>query len=224
MEARDGMNETPLHIAVKAKSPTITVEILLRHGVDPNATDDNGLSCLNKAKGNSAVVHQLIKSGANASSGKKPFILDAIDRMDLVTVRLLASLGTDFNRKPQPVEDEKSNSDSDDKKAMSRGPRKVLEYQYTYYPIHLASLKKFNDPVSRPKMVPIIEILLKSGANPFLCFKDNDSILHSICQSSGILEPFLSLPKLDLEARDSTGRTLLLVACCNPESRNLFCR
>jgi ankyrin repeat protein len=73
-------------------------------------------------------------------------------------------------------------------------------------------------------MVPIIEVLLKSGANPFICFKDNDSILHDICQSSGILELFLALPNLDLEALDSTGRTLLLAACCNLEKSSSYKR
>src|SRR3984957_2369966 len=105
MEARDGMNATPLHIAVKAKSPTITVGILLRHGADPNATDNNGLSCLNKAKGNSAVVHQLIKSGADASSGTPHFILILIARMAFLPAGFLPLLGTDLNRKPHKVKE-----------------------------------------------------------------------------------------------------------------------
>jgi ankyrin repeat protein len=121
IEAKDDMGETPLHIAVKSKSPTIAVEILLRHGADPNALDEKGLSCLNKAKGNAAVVHQLIKSGTDAFSGNNPFILDAIESMDLMTVKLLASLGADFNRKPPAEEEEEkleNEDDSNDAKAM----------------------------------------------------------------------------------------------------------
>jgi hypothetical protein len=63
-------------------------------------------------------------------------------------------------------------------------------------------------------MILMIELLLKNGANPFITLKDNDSILHDIHQSDGILGPFLALPTLDLETSDSTGCTLLL-SCSN---------
>jgi hypothetical protein len=65
-------------------------------------------------------------------------------------------------------------------------------------------------------MIPIIELPLKNSANPFITRKDNDSILHDIYQYDGILEPFLALPTLDLETRDSTGRAFLLSTCSNP--------
>jgi hypothetical protein len=90
--------------------------------------DEKGLSCLNKAKGNAAVVHQLIKSGADASSGNNPFILDAIESMDLMTVKLLASLGAAFNRKPPAEEEEENEDDSNDAKAMGKAWPKVLKY------------------------------------------------------------------------------------------------
>jgi hypothetical protein len=43
-------------IAVKEKSSTVMVEILLPHGADPNVGDNRGLSCLNKAKDNAEVI------------------------------------------------------------------------------------------------------------------------------------------------------------------------
>jgi hypothetical protein len=108
------------NIAVRCKSWSLALEIFLQHGAAPNASDERGLSCLNKAKVNVAVVHQPIKSGADASSGKKSFILDAIDNMDLVTVKLLASLGTEFNRRLATEEDKNSGHDKDELKAMRK--------------------------------------------------------------------------------------------------------
>jgi len=64
-------------------------------------------------------------------------------------------------------------------------------------------------------MIPTIELLLKKGASPFITLKVNDSILHDIYQSHGILEQFLAFPTLDLETRGSTGRTLLLSTFSN---------
>jgi len=71
---------------------------LLRHGADPNIGDDRGLSYLNTAKDNVEVIRQRIESGADACSGKKLLLLDAIESMGLAPGTLLASLGADFNR------------------------------------------------------------------------------------------------------------------------------
>jgi ankyrin repeat protein len=206
---------TPLHIAVR-NNRAAAVEILLRHGADPNTLDNSGTSCLNKAAGNFEISRDLINHSADVSIGKEPLIFDAIEAMNLGLVQLLAKLGTDFNAR-LPPEKTSTRTAGRNKFASRTGGMASLnssgEPEFSY-PIHYCASAKFNTPESRLQMIPIIECLLNSGADPFLHFNDEgDSILHDLCRRRGILEPFLDLPTIDLEARDSQGRTLLLSAC-----------
>ncbi|KAH6723841.1 ankyrin repeat-containing domain protein [Leptodontidium sp. MPI-SDFR-AT-0119] len=87
------------------------------------------------------------------------------------------------------------------------------------YPIHYAASAKFSRSSSKEKMVPITQELLKGNANPLLTFNQKgDSIIHDIFENEGIVEPFLEIPDLDLEARDSNGRTYLLAACSTADN------
>lgn len=83
------------------------------------------------------------------------------------------------------------------------------------YPVLYAASSKCNDKARRERMIPIIECLIERGADPYLPSKKGDTILHHVCECNGIIEPFLDIPSLNLEIRDSQGRTLLLAACCH---------
>ncbi|RDL35865.1 uncharacterized protein BP5553_06477 [Venustampulla echinocandica] len=96
----------------------------------------------------------------------------------------------------------------------SEPPQSDSSAARTSYPIHFAASGNSNVPDIKQKMILVIQALLKGGANPFMTLNEHgDTILHNICEFSGIIVPFLDLPNLDLESRDSQGRTLLLAAC-----------
>ncbi|KAH7343060.1 ankyrin repeat-containing domain protein [Rhexocercosporidium sp. MPI-PUGE-AT-0058] len=214
---KDTSGKTPLFIAVGGFRKDLAVEILLRHGADPNVLDNNGVTCLNLAGSNSPVIQKLIKAGADVSAGSKPFVFDAIAAFDLDTVKLLREMGSDYNVRPAPEkEDDSDENENESRKARRR--REKLYYSKTVaemsYPIHYAASAAFNRSSDKEKMIPIIQELLKGNANPLLTFnEEGDSILHDIFENGGIVEPFLEIQGLDLEVRDSKGKTYLLAAC-----------
>lgn len=216
---KDFDGKTPLHLAVNGIWKDTAVGILLQHGADPNILDNDGLTCLNLAGSNASIIRTLINAGANVSVGKKPFVFDAIAALDLETVKLLREMGSDFNVRPAPEEsEEEGNADSDDEDVgffqyqMRLFNSKTTEEMS--YPIHYAASSNFNNSKSKEKMIPIIKELLSGRANPFLPFNDDsDSILHDLFENEGIVEPFIEIPDLNLEARDSMGKTYLLAAC-----------
>lgn len=103
---QDYNGRTPLHLSVTGIWKEAAVEILLQHGADPNILDSDGMTCLNLAGSQSPVIQKLLKAGANVSAGKKPFVFDAIAALDLETIKLLRELGSDFNVRPAPEEEE----------------------------------------------------------------------------------------------------------------------
>jgi hypothetical protein len=87
------------------------------------------------------------------------------------------------------------------------------------FPVHFAAGASFNTEEKRGEIIPINETLLEGRADPTLPFNDEgDGIIGDICVRGGILAPFLQIPDLDLEVRDSKGRTLLLCACTKDEN------
>ena len=89
-------------------------DALLQHGADPNILDSEGMTCLNLAGSQSSVIQKLLKAGANVSAGKKPFVFDAIAALDLETIKLLRELGSDFNARPAPEEEEEDVGSEDE--------------------------------------------------------------------------------------------------------------
>ena len=64
--ARIGLGVAPLHSA-SASGQAAIVEMLLRHGADPNAVEANGMTPLHTAAGNGnrEIVAQLLAAGAD---------------------------------------------------------------------------------------------------------------------------------------------------------------
>ena len=89
-------------------------------------------------------------------------------------------------------------------------------------PIHLAASENFNTKKLRPKMIPIIENLLRGGASPFEIYDNDVPILHDLCEHCEIIEPVLKIPGVDLETRDRHGRTLFLAACSHSQLNRAF--
>lgn len=169
------------------------------------------------------IAQLLLAHEANPAAGIKPYIFTAIQEMNLSMVEYLAELKTNFNVRPPP--DNVSGGDIDDyaRRYAIRHSEWNDGFEETSFPIHYAARRRFNTPEHKTKMIPIIECLLKVGANPLLPFnEDGDIVLHDILEQKGIVEPFLTLPGLDLEIRDAKGRTLLLAACSTSKDVSKF--
>ncbi|CAF9930044.1 MAG: hypothetical protein ALECFALPRED_004507 [Alectoria fallacina] len=206
--AKDINGYTPLRIAVENRGREST-RILLRRGADVNTIGGDGMSCLNKAGADSEIVRLLLEYGASVTAGKVPFIFDAIDAMDLDILKTLVQTGADCNISMMLSEDER------ERRYTTHFPGSIhpRDLGEKTYPIHFAANARYNTKTSQPKMIPIIKYLLQSGADPFTLNNNKDPILHDLCSHDGITEPFLEIPNIDLEFRDSHGRTLLLAAC-----------
>lgn len=159
------------------------------------------------------ILHLLIDYGANVIAGKKPFIFDAIDSMNLGIVSLLVQMGTDRNISATFREGEGRYRD------YFLQPIDSGNSSEKNYPVHFAASARYNTNTSRPRMIPIIECLIRGGADPFRLHNHADSILHDLCSRDGIIELFLENSNMNLEARDSHGRTLLLATCSRSEER-----
>jgi len=215
IQDKDG--NTPLHIAVTSSNDS-AVSRLLSHGANPSLLNNAWLSPLTASKPSSSSITLLVSHGADVSAGARPFIFNCIEEGNLPVIRQLISLGLDLNARLPPAKEPPlpADDDFDDVFANIRARMRYenLEAAENSFPIHFAAGRKFNTGERRGATIPIIESLLKGGANPLLAFNDEgDSIIADICVRGGILAPFLQQLDLDLEVRDSKGRTLLLCAC-----------
>ncbi len=248
VNATDFKGVTPLRVAVDNKSLK-SVGILLRGGADPNILDEDSLTCLNKAGSSQRLARLLIEHGADVTAGARPFIFDAVVAMDVDMISFLVRSGIDCNaprlldteeiqrgrsrrRIWKETRDTSENASSIQSAASGEhntgGERESLEtfdeddYARRYaFPIHYASWGEHNTGEKRGKMIPVIEALLQGGADPLRFYNETDRILHDLCDRDGIIEPFLQMSNLDIEARDSHGRTLFLAACSR--SKRWYC-
>ncbi|MCJ1401947.1 hypothetical protein MMC11_005164, partial [Xylographa trunciseda] len=212
IESKDENDETALQVAMADKCPrgywmAAAAEILLEFGANSNVIDDKGLTCLNRAKSNVTLVRKLIEKGADINLGRQPAIFSAIEAMDTEILRVLLSNRADCNSRRV------ANSTADTIIYREGQVESDWITENEMFPVHFAASRRFNNTDSRSKALDIIDLLLHAGANPFEVYATGTSILHDLIRCGGILEPFLDLKELDMEARDSLGRTLLLIAC-----------
>lgn len=206
-ELKNEKGQTALHVAVSNEHMHGSyhrkeiVKILLDHGANPNATADDGSTCLNSAMHDVEFVRLLVKHGADITLGDRPALFSAISAQDVAAVAALVEAGADCNVRQKPVEKPKRGRFQHDR-----------IQQHEYYAVHFAASTQFNTPKTRETAIQIIKLLLDNGADPFLNFRDDATIIHDIFEHGGILQPFLDIPNLDLERRDPKGRTLLLAA------------
>ena len=215
LDVKDSGGDTPLHIALEHWAEG-NVDVLLERGANPNLVNEKGETCLSMAKYSPHTVRQLLKFGADVKLGDCPFIFDAIDMMDLGVVADVLSKGGDPTAP--------SVGDRSARAGVASGRLHAVQDDDVkrVYPIHLAASRCYNEPTRRAKMIPIIELLLAEGADPFKEVRAGKPILHSLCEHEGILAPFLSDPKLDLESRDGEGNTLLLSACLHRQKPDSY--
>ena len=210
-EVKNLFGQTVLHFAVSPNNYLCgylkekSVKLLLEHRADPNAIDEKGLTCLNKATHSFELVRMLIKAGADVGLGENPILFSVIDAGDATMLKVVLEAGANPNT-----------GTKDPQKRMGWKPGMQ---QTMAFPVHYAALSKFNNRNYRHRAIAIVKLLLEHGADPWLKFNRDGheiTILHDII-CSGIRAPFLEIPNLDLERRDAGGRTLLLAACSSCE-------
>ena len=96
LDAQDSNGCTYLRIAIDSRGHK-SAEILLRSGADPNIIGEDSLSCLDEAGSQPEIMRLLLSYGASTTSGKEPFIFDAIDAMDIDIIRSMVQAGADYN-------------------------------------------------------------------------------------------------------------------------------
>ena len=219
IEARDTNGDTPLLCASSRDDEAYTlktkckaVKALLHGGANPNALDSRGLTCLNRACWHTDIVKLLIEFGANPIFGRRPCLNDAVRSSNLDTVKKLLELRVDCNVLPRPPAETHSDNLSGRKTSASAWDTRAD----TCYPLHVAACEYCHAGLTGSIRMKIIKVLLEAGADPHLTYENGSSILHSIAQEGGLLEPFLESLDINLEARDAMGRTLLIAACSLP--------
>ncbi|KAL1703121.1 ankyrin repeat-containing domain protein, partial [Schizophyllum commune] len=99
---RDGLGRTPLHLAAEhgnLEDGNYAMELLLENGVDVDARDLNGETCLHYAAKSAAIalIFQLLRLGANANvvdkEGRNP--MHALAESDISVARYLIEQGAD---------------------------------------------------------------------------------------------------------------------------------
>lgn len=207
-ELRNQTGQTVLHVAVSDGRAygyyrsRETTNLLLERGADPNTMDENGLTCLSAAMHDVELVRLLIKHGTDITLGRNPVLLSAIDTQDITTIAMLLEAGANCNMLVKKPND-----------AFNRSASHNQHQDVEYYPVHYAASSNFNADNRRGSAIQIIKLFLENGADPYLEFRQNKTILHDLLATGGVFLPFLEIPNLDLERRDSKGRTLLLAAC-----------
>ncbi|CAH0045009.1 unnamed protein product [Clonostachys solani] len=232
VHSRDHRGRTPLLRAVGKlwKMPHDrsnlyrSLKILTQSGADVNATDSAGNSCLSLVADDKVATDILIKAGARVTpvtvfeaitiNYNKGYKLPSLEDLEA----LITAIGANA-RMPGPEDGGPTptarNIEPQEQfllyVAAWRNPDENYSIQVTE-----------TDDEVRKRHMPLIQLLLNLGANPFATFRmrpewdlpaEEVTLLHYLLEEGGFVEQILDLPGLDLERRDQKGRTVLLSAC-----------
>lgn len=211
VHARDGNGETPLHSAASATYPKDswneeTARILLNHGADPNAvsgSEGQGLSVL-EMWGKPEVTKLLIDHGARLDRTPGLVAQAVQNTMNPATVKLMLEAGLDPNELPPPKHV------PDDVTPFTAPGNDSL------YALHWAARpeeRQKPDPAYHAVQRAIIELLLPSGADPWVSYPDGSFVMQCIIEDRGLVGPILTCAEQDVDRKGHHGRTLLLSAC-----------
>jgi ankyrin repeat protein len=185
------LDETPpLHTAVGSMHSNYcrdqTLEILLRHGADPNGVctnrwqrdrDDRPLNYAIASHRDISVLQLLIDHGASICDGYEPPVYTALRRNHIPALEMLLKAGADPNG-------------TNDNCPL----------------IQAAETESCSSTA-------VIELLLRYGADPSKPIDDGSStVLHEIAATNGNMRPIVAFG-CDLNTRDENGRTPLMRAC-----------
>lgn len=202
--------DTVLSLALMERTATYrhrSVRILLDNGANPNAKNNSGRSCLDKAAYDNRLVEMLIQAGAVVDSSS---LMSAVKLRDVNTVRAILDAGVD----PKLAQ----------KAAQRKATSGLDQVDPEEYPLHQAAKIGNLSNYNHGAMIDIIKLLLDHGADPWAPIttrnKKKSTIIHDAFAGDSILDLFYDLEDLELERRDDQSRTLLLAACCSSGFRN----
>ncbi|VUC31886.1 unnamed protein product [Clonostachys rosea] len=202
-----------------------SLRIMTRSGADVNVTDSRGMSCLSYVADDKIATDILIKAGARVTPAAvfEATTLHHDRRYTYPSLEVLKTLITEIGantRMPRPEDGgpvQKKREMVDDQELFL-----LWVAAWCNPAANWSGQDAEPDDVIRNRHMPLIQLLLNLGANPFATFKRRPSIgeskeevtlLHCLLELGGFVEQILNLPEIDLETRDRKGRTVLLAAC-----------
>ncbi|KAI3144141.1 hypothetical protein CBS147326_1145 [Penicillium roqueforti] len=178
--------------------------ILLEGGADPNITAACGYTPLAMSAHDTELFQLLIEHGAYPSQEHPMELFVALYSFNEDAVSALLDMDLDCNTTVL--------SDAQPHWHTHRFQKVPATHGLILSPLLYISMVPFNEANSRDQACRMIKLLVERGADPFLPCHENQTILHEIFASGGIIQPWLDMPNLDLAQRDHAGRTLLLAA------------
>jgi ankyrin repeat protein len=178
-------------------------EMLLKLGADPNRINAEGLTPLNKAGSDRDIIRILLKYGADVNAGRKGVLTSAIESGNIQTLKIYLEHGADCNVPDTSTVSSHGGFNNRSQDAQIR------------YPLTLAAFPPPYEPWSSSTAKEMVKLLLQYGAKVDVPVPNEEPLLHFMFQraKSSILRPFLEKPGLDLNMRDSQGRTVFMAAC-----------
>jgi ankyrin repeat protein len=176
------------------------VDLLLSLGANPNTVDTNGRTPLYEAASPAHITRSLLRGGAELSAGKISPIFNAILQQNIEVLTAILDAGGDVNAVTTPFSI---------KPAITDQARTAL------------FCASFALDLNRhvPESVPLIKLLIDRGADMYAALNDRETLIHYLFEH-GEYEAVCAYldchEKINLEARDQLGRTVLLAACNVP--------
>jgi ankyrin repeat protein len=173
------------------------VDLLLSLGADPNIVAKNGLAPLHKAVSSANITRSLLRAGADLSAGKTSPIFNAIMEQNVEVLAAILDAGGDVNAVTDSITIKPSITD---------------QARTTLFCASFALGLNRHIPDS----IPQIKLLIDRGADMYAPLNDLETLIHYVFEH-GEYEAVCAYldchDKINFEARDQLGRTILLAAC-----------
>ncbi|KFY32322.1 hypothetical protein V493_00307, partial [Pseudogymnoascus sp. VKM F-4281 (FW-2241)] len=200
--------QTPLYIAAAGTTEnnigsyegvwrSQCVDLLLGLGADSNIVAKNGLTPLHKAESSADITRSLLGAGADLSAGKTSPIFNAIMAQNAEVLTAILDAGGDVNAVADSITIKPSVTDQ---------ARTAL------------FCASFTLGLNRhmPDSIPQIKLIINRGADMYAPLNDRETLIHYLFEH-GEYEAICAYldchDKINFDARDQLGRTIILAAC-----------
>ncbi|CAD6444566.1 b56e4188-8b5e-4227-84cb-f6daed23db25 [Sclerotinia trifoliorum] len=157
-------------------------EALLKLGANPNKTNREGLTALNKARSDKDTVQILLKYGADVNTGTKSVFATAIESGDIEMLQLYLQNGADPNGPDHSTD------------SSFRAQHETVNVAREY-PIVMAALLNDYKDYSASTTAEMVNLLLDHGARVDLPIDQQRTVLHYLFANatSASLRPFFEI-------------------------------